>query len=58
MNKVQYWLMDGRAFYDIDKAVVLETCDTYEAAMGSIEDYGDDTCIVRVSGEGLLELIR
>lgn len=46
-----FWLMDGRANYDIDTAMVLETTDTYDEAMKSINDYGADTCIVEVDGD-------
>jgi hypothetical protein len=46
-----YWLMDGRANYDIDTAMVLETADTYAEAMESINDYGADTCIVEVDDD-------
>jgi len=45
---IGYWLMDGRALYDMDSALVLETCGTLKEAQESIHDYGDDTCIVQV----------
>ena len=45
---MSYWLMDGRAAYSVDDATVLETCDTLEECAESINDYGDDTCIVDV----------
>ena len=28
VGKEGYWLMDGRANYDVDAAIVLECCDT------------------------------
>lgn len=43
-----YWLMDGRAEHDIDKAITLECCESYEEAAANINGYGDDTCIVEV----------
>lgn len=49
MITTYYYLMDGRANFDIDKAAVLETCDTIDEAMNSINNYGTDTCLVRVS---------
>ena len=51
-DKSCYWLMDGRASYDIDKATVLECCDTYEKAVANINGYGSDTCIVEIPTEG------
>ena len=42
--------MDGRANYDIDAALVLETCDTLKEAQANVNDYGADTCIVEVDG--------
>ena len=44
--------MDGRANSNIDKALVLETADTFDEAMQSINDYGTDTCIVKVTDDG------
>lgn len=41
-----YWLMDGRAIYDVDKALVLEVCCSLREAQENICDYGADTCIV------------
>lgn len=46
---VQYWVMDGRANYSIDNALVLVPCDTFDEAMKYINNYGDDTCIVKVT---------
>ncbi len=51
MNSVQYWLMDGRANYSIDKAIVLEICSTMNEATKNFDNYGDDTCIVKVDGD-------
>ncbi len=47
----QYWVMDGRANYSIDDAYVLVTCDTFDEAMDYVNDYGDDTCIVKILGD-------
>ena len=47
----QYWVMDGRANYSIDDALVLVTCDTFDGAMEHVNDYGNDTCIVKVVGD-------
>lgn len=38
--------MDGRAVSDIDKATVLETCESIEEAKKNIRDFGADSCIV------------
>lgn len=46
----QYWLMDGRANYSIDDAIVLEIRDTFDEAMKKINNYGADTCIVKIVG--------
>jgi len=46
MGKQGYWLMDGRANYSIDDALVLECCSTLEEANHNINNYGTDTCIV------------
>lgn len=46
MADKQYWLMDGRAHYDIDSATVLECCPSLDRAYDSWHDFGDDTCIV------------
>lgn len=48
---VYYYLMDGRAKFAIDKASILETCDTMKEAMANINNYGSDTCIVEVSND-------
>lgn len=45
---IDYWLMDGRAHYDIDSALVLETCSSLKEAQQNINEYGADTCIVKV----------
>jgi uncharacterized membrane protein len=45
-GKEGYWLMDGRANYDVDAAIVLECCDILAEAKRNINDYGADTCIV------------
>jgi len=52
----QYWIMDGRAHYDVDKALVLETCSTFEEAYAHRYDYGDDSCIFTVHPDGSMEL--
>ncbi len=56
-KKTQYWIMDDRACYDIDKAIVLETCDTFEEAYASRYSYGTDSCIVQVTPDGKQELV-
>ena len=55
MGKQGYWLMDGRANYDVDKAMVLETCNTLEEAQASINNYGADTCIVDVETQKVVD---
>jgi hypothetical protein len=48
--------MDGRANYDIDRASVLCTADDLEEAFNDLNDYGEDTCIIRVT-EDTQELV-
>ncbi len=48
-EELYFWLMDGRASYDIDKAIVLQSCDTLDQAIANIDNYGADTCIVAVT---------
>ena len=47
-----YYLMDGRANYDIDAAIVLDCCNTLKEAVENINRYGADTCIVKDLGSG------
>jgi len=37
----KYWVMDGRARYDIEKALVLSTCSSLEEAKEDLEMFGD-----------------
>lgn len=53
----QYWLMDGRAVDDVDRALVLETCSTLREAHDNRHDYGGDTCIVDETDQELLYCI-
>lgn len=48
----EFWVMDGRANFDIDKATVLVHCTSFEEALGCVHDYGADTCIVKVAEHG------
>ncbi len=41
-----YYLMDGRAAHDMDKAIVLETCMDWGEVISDIDGYGADTCVV------------
>lgn len=56
--EIDFWVMDGRANFDIDRAIVLVAGnDTLEEAMEYIDDYGADTCIVKknyTTGEQVL----
>ena len=45
MKKI-WVILDARANYDKDRAVVFETCETESEAMRNRTDYGDD-CVVR-----------
>ena len=54
-GKEGYWLMDGRAHYDVDRAMVLECCNTLAEAERSIEKYGADTCIVDVETQKVVD---
>lgn len=42
----KFLLMDGRAWFDIDKAVVFEICDSIEEARKNKKTY-DDAVIVK-----------
>jgi len=55
MPKQGYWLMDGRANYSVDDAIVLECCDTLKEAKEHINDYGADTCIVDVETQNVID---
>lgn len=54
-GKAGYWLMDGRANYDVDAATVLEHCDTLAEAKRNINDYGADTCIVDIESQKVVD---
>lgn len=49
-----YWLMDGRANFDVDRAMVLRTCGSYSDAKKHVNDYGADTCIVDVETQSVV----
>lgn len=46
MANSDYWIMDGRALRDVDKASVLEVCETIGEAYKNVHDYSPDACIV------------
>lgn len=48
-KKVDYWVMDGRAEQNIDDAMVLSCEPCYKSARKSINNFGADSCIVRVT---------
>jgi len=50
----KYWLMDGRAVYSVDDALVHECCDTIEECAEGLNDYGADTCIVEVESQRVI----
>jgi hypothetical protein len=42
MNKnKEYWIMDGRARFDMDIAIVCEVCDSLKEAKQMVSEYGD-----------------
>lgn len=43
---MSYMIMDGRAHFDTDKAIVCEICDSLEEAKNNAASYGDDACVV------------
>lgn len=45
-NKKEYWLMDERAVFDIDRAFVFRVCDSYDEAWELAAEYGDGVCVV------------
>lgn len=47
-----YCIMDGRARFRPDRAVVLETCESYDEATGTITEYGTDSVIVLIAADG------
>lgn len=44
-----YALYDGRYPTEPDRAIVFEICDTLREARQNRKEYGDDTCIVKVT---------
>ena len=54
MSDSRYWIMDGRANLDIDRALVLETCDTLEEAREALDLYADDSVIVDVETQEIV----
>ncbi|WKZ19755.1 MAG: hypothetical protein QY310_04140 [Candidatus Jettenia sp. CY-1] len=52
MNKEhKFLLMDGRAWFDVDKAVVFEVCDSIEEARENKKTYGD-AVVVKAEAKG------
>jgi hypothetical protein len=45
MTNKEYWIMDGRARFDVDRAVVCEVCDSLKEAKRHAPNYGD-ACVV------------
>jgi len=43
---MSFFLMDGRARFDVDDAIVFSCCVSVKEARKEAPDYGDDTCIV------------
>ncbi len=43
---MNYYIMDGRANYDIDAALVHEVCASLQEAKRNIKKYSNDSCIV------------
>lgn len=41
MANKEYWIMDGRARFDTDRAVVCEICNSFGEAMRRLDNYGD-----------------
>jgi hypothetical protein len=41
----EYWIMDGRARFDQDRAVICEICDSLSEARANCSDYGDAVVI-------------
>ncbi len=55
MNKEnKFLLMDGRAWFDIDKAVVFEICDSIEEARKNKKTYGDAVIVKAVAKDDQL----
>lgn len=42
-------IMDGRAAYDEDDAVIFEVCETEKEANANKKDYGDDCVVVEIN---------
>lgn len=51
-DHADYWVMDGRAEANIDDAMVLSCEPCYKSARKSIDSFGADSCIVRVTDKG------
>lgn len=50
----KFLLMDGRAWFDIDKAVVFEICDSIEEARKNKKTYGDAVIVKAVAKDDQL----
>lgn len=37
----RYWIMDGRANFDVDDAKIISCCETLKEARAEVGDYGD-----------------
>ena len=48
---MSYWIMDGRARFDQDRAVVVEVCDSLDEAKEAMDEYYDGYDYVVVDTE-------
>lgn len=39
MSKHEYWIMDGRARFDQDRAIVVECCDSLKEAKNAMREF-------------------
>lgn len=56
-DDTSYWVMDGRANYDTDEALVLCTCETIEEAYDIAPEFGDAVIVdpsILVDGDYLI----
>jgi hypothetical protein len=44
-KKKEYWIMDGRARFNQDRAIVCEICDSLAEARSNVSHYGDAVVI-------------
>lgn len=52
-----YFIMDGRAHFDMDRACVLVTHDSYEEALEDLPNWPADSVIAQANDKNMLEIV-